>query len=153
MTIETFVGLLDGAKQTRRGWQARCPAHADKSPSLTICEGQDHRLLIHCFGGCTVTEICTALHLTLRDLFPNSEKPVSLARQERRLRRADRLLEERKEETRGAAIDVAREAEQLVKTAKGIDISRWSDAKLDQELDRIADAYDVLRREGVMYES
>ena len=40
MTIDRLVALLDAPRRTARGWQARCPAHADKSPSLSIQEGR-----------------------------------------------------------------------------------------------------------------
>lgn len=47
----------------------RCPAHEDRSPSLSVAEGRDGRALVHCFAGCTVEEVCRALDLTVRDLF------------------------------------------------------------------------------------
>lgn len=47
----------------------RCPAHADRSPSLSVAEGRDGRVLVHCFAGCSVEEVCRALGLTIRDLF------------------------------------------------------------------------------------
>jgi hypothetical protein len=31
-------------------WLARCPAHADKSPSLSIREPEPGLVLVHCFG-------------------------------------------------------------------------------------------------------
>ena len=46
MTIEYFLNLLENVKQTRCGWQARCPAHADRSPSLTIQDGEEGRILV-----------------------------------------------------------------------------------------------------------
>ena len=74
MTIESFLNLLENVKQTRRGWQARCPAHADRSPSLTIQDGEEGRILVHCFAGCTPKEICSALHVHVRDLFQDAER-------------------------------------------------------------------------------
>lgn len=74
MTIEYFLNLLENVKQTRRGWQARCPAHADRSPSLTIQDGEEGRILVHCFAGCTPKEICSALHVHVRDLFQDAER-------------------------------------------------------------------------------
>lgn len=50
-------------------WEARCPAHDDRSPSLTVAAGGDGRVLIHCHAGCAVEEIAAALGLTLADLF------------------------------------------------------------------------------------
>src|SRR5262245_22947372 len=31
------------------GWMARCPAHNDRTPSLSISEGDDGKVLVHCF--------------------------------------------------------------------------------------------------------
>lgn len=72
MKIEEFVSRLNGVKQTGRGqWLARCPAHEDRSPSLSIAGGDDGRVLVKCFAGCDVHEIATAVGLTVSDLFPD----------------------------------------------------------------------------------
>jgi len=63
------------AKATGGGFIARCPAHDDRSPSLSIREGQDGRVLLKCFAGCEPDAIAGALGLTLRDLFA-SDAPV-----------------------------------------------------------------------------
>lgn len=52
------------------GYQMLCPAHNDNRPSLSIKEGDDGRILLYCFGGCSVQEICSALGVHVRDLFP-----------------------------------------------------------------------------------
>ena len=49
-------------------WMACCPAHQDKSPSLAISEADD-KVLIHCFAGCTIEDVTTAIGLNLSDLF------------------------------------------------------------------------------------
>lgn len=50
-----------------------CPtanhAHGDRSASLSISEGRDGRVLLHCFAGCTVEQICAATNLKVSDLF------------------------------------------------------------------------------------
>jgi putative DNA primase/helicase len=43
------------------GWIARCPAHRDLTPSLSITETADGRLLLHCFAGCSWRAIRDAL--------------------------------------------------------------------------------------------
>lgn len=52
-------------------YTCRCPAHADKGPSLSIAEASDGRILMHCFAGCSVTDVCAAVGLSLDDLFPD----------------------------------------------------------------------------------
>lgn len=49
----------------------RCPAHDDTSPSLSINEGQDGRILVKCHAGCSVDSVVTALGLSTGDLFAN----------------------------------------------------------------------------------
>jgi hypothetical protein len=70
MTTETFAHLLEARRAGRGRWQARCPAHRDRHPSLSIREGRGGRVLLHCFAGCDLSEILTALCLGKRHLFP-----------------------------------------------------------------------------------
>jgi hypothetical protein len=71
MSADLLLSLLDKVKPTGKDrYQARCPAHADKGPSLSIREMDDGRVLVHCFAGCTVYEIVQAVGLELSDLFP-----------------------------------------------------------------------------------
>jgi hypothetical protein len=72
MQIETILSQL---KKVRKGfhagtWQACCPAHQDKSPSLALRQLDDGRVLLHCFSGCNVGEVLAALGLKIEDLFP-----------------------------------------------------------------------------------
>jgi hypothetical protein len=69
--IENILNRLTKVKQSGKGrWMASCPSHEDKSPSLSVRELDDGRILMHCFGGCNVGEVLGALSLTLEDLFP-----------------------------------------------------------------------------------
>ena len=71
MSADTLLSCLDRVRKTKPDtWQACCPAHADKSPSLSIRELADGRVLVHCFGGCSVEEVLGAVGLTFDDLFP-----------------------------------------------------------------------------------
>ena len=66
-----LLDRLEAVKQTGPGrWLARCPAHPDKSPSLTICETDQRMTLIHCFAGCEPGDVLAAIGLTMSDLFP-----------------------------------------------------------------------------------
>lgn len=80
--IEDLLSRLDGVKKTGRdSWMAKCCAHDDKSPSMTIREMPDGRILIHCFAGCSVVEILSSIGLDFDALFP--EPPVEFAKSER----------------------------------------------------------------------
>jgi hypothetical protein len=71
MTVADLVRRLD-AKKSGKGWKAKCPAHDDDRPSLSISEGHNGCILINCLAGCSLDEILAALGLTKRDLFPDS---------------------------------------------------------------------------------
>lgn len=75
MTVDALLSRLDGVKQRGAGrWMAKCPAHDDHGPSLSIRELDDGRILLHDFGqGCTAEAIVAAIGLTLEDLFPPRE--------------------------------------------------------------------------------
>jgi hypothetical protein len=60
------------AREGPSGWQARCPAHDDRAPSLSLREGRDGRALLHCHAGCETKAVLAALHLRFSDLFPDS---------------------------------------------------------------------------------
>lgn len=73
MNIEILLARLDGVRSRGAGkFSARCPAHQDNSPSLSIREGID-RILLHCFAGCQPEEIVVALGLEMRDLFTDTQ--------------------------------------------------------------------------------
>lgn len=71
MTADTLLSRLEKVKRTGQNrWQACCPAHPDRRPSLHIRETDDGRVLVHCFTGCDVHSIVAAVGLELTDLFP-----------------------------------------------------------------------------------
>jgi hypothetical protein len=74
MTAATkLLDRLNRVRQTGPGrWLACCPAHADRSPSLSIREIDD-RVLVYDFAGCEVGAVLAAVGLQLCDLF---EKPL-----------------------------------------------------------------------------
>lgn len=66
-----LLSRLDGVRRTGDGrWIARCPAHDDSSPSLSVRELDDGRILVHCFTGCATADVVAAVRLSLADLFP-----------------------------------------------------------------------------------
>jgi hypothetical protein len=71
MTAEVLLSRLDGVKKTAPGcWLARCPAHSDRTASLSIRETDEGRTLAHCFAGCDISEVIAAAGLTMDALFP-----------------------------------------------------------------------------------
>lgn len=71
MIADKLLSQLHKVKRTgRESWVACCPAHSDKTPSMTITEKDDGRVLLHCFAGCSVDSILGAVGLTFDDLYP-----------------------------------------------------------------------------------
>ena len=60
-TASQIAFSLDKGRRVREGeYLACCPAHQDKSPSLSISEKSD-RTLVHCFSGCPQGDVIDAL--------------------------------------------------------------------------------------------
>ena len=59
----------EGSKQ----WNAQCPAHDDRSPSLRISEGEAGKVLLHCNAGCSFREIIDALGLKEEEMFQENK--------------------------------------------------------------------------------
>jgi hypothetical protein len=71
MTAEVLLSKLDKVRKTGPdSWVACCPAHQDKSPSMTVKDLPDGRVLIHCFAECATAEILGAVGLGFDALFP-----------------------------------------------------------------------------------
>jgi hypothetical protein len=80
MTVDNLLARLDKVKQTGNGrWLACCPAHDDRSPSLTIRQTDDGTVLVKCWSGCGAADVVQAVGLSLKDLFqdrPNFRTPM-----------------------------------------------------------------------------
>lgn len=102
-----LLDRLERAKQTSPGrWLARCPAHEDRGPSLSIRELDDGRLLLNDFGGCGTSDVLAALGLTFSDLYPERLPGNGYAPSHSRIPARD-LLEVISEETGVVAIVAA----------------------------------------------
>lgn len=67
--VARVLSLLPGARKQGEQWMARCPAHDDRNPSLSIKQGDDGRALLYCHAGCATAAIVSALNLEERELF------------------------------------------------------------------------------------
>ncbi len=75
----TLLARLDGARQVGPDrWSAKCPAHEDRTPSLSIRITDEH-ILLFCHAGCEVSAILTALGLGWRDICPEPAIPYQQA--------------------------------------------------------------------------
>lgn len=98
MNAEAIADLLHARRTSAGRWQAKCPAHDDRWPSLSIRDWQDGRVLVHCFAGCSPDSILRALRLTWPDV---NGKPLSP--EQRRQAAAQRAQREASERARRQA--------------------------------------------------
>jgi hypothetical protein len=149
MTAAELVGSLESVRA--RGpnkWSAKCPAHADKSPSLTVAEGEKG-VLLKCWAGCSLEEITRTLGLTVKDLFFDALSTDPHQRREAMRQRAQaQAARQAAHDAEGRRLDTLRQAEQLIQSARGISIEGWSHDTLHAELNRLGTAYALVDSEG-----
>jgi len=77
VVLDRLAQKTGGKRATRAGdgYVSRCPAHDDQNPSLSVRAGDDGRVLVHCFSGCSSQQVVDALGMTMTDLFPSSSAP------------------------------------------------------------------------------
>jgi putative DNA primase/helicase len=56
----TAIAKALGGRPVGNGWQAHCPAHDDRDPSLSI-DVRGGKVLVHCHAGCRQAEVLAAL--------------------------------------------------------------------------------------------
>jgi putative DNA primase/helicase len=60
-TIGRSIAKALGGRKVGCGWMARCPAHHDRMPSLSICDADDGKVMVHCHAGCDQRRIIAVL--------------------------------------------------------------------------------------------
>ena len=148
MTVDVLLTQLDRVRA--RGtdkWQARCPAHSDRSPSLSLRLAEDGRVLVHCFSGCTVEEICAALSIRVAELFPADPQ------QNPRRKRTKLLPKPWRYDWRQTASNFQFFADMLwlrscsvLEAARGLNTQGWTDDDLDMAMNAVSRAYADLER-------
>ena len=63
-----ILDQLKGVRQSRNGWEAKCPAHDDAHCSLSVAH-RDGKWLLNCHAGCSIDAIVSALGIQRSDLF------------------------------------------------------------------------------------
>jgi putative DNA primase/helicase len=60
MNAETIAIAIDG-KRVGSGWMARCPAHRDRTPSMSLADGDTGSVVVCCHAGCSQDAVIAAL--------------------------------------------------------------------------------------------
>lgn len=135
---------LEKSRKTGKGYIAKCPAHADRSASLSLAEGTDGRVLLHCFAGCPAAAVLGSIGLSLADLYPRVIT-TNMGPVERR-----ELRQRAVESNWRAAVNVLQFEVAIVELAAGQLLRNeqldWDDfARLATAAERIRDARQVLQ--------
>ena len=70
LNVDLILNRLEGvAARGSNQWIARCPAHEDRHPSLSITDAGD-KLLLKCFAECETAAVLAAIGLDWSDLYP-----------------------------------------------------------------------------------
>lgn len=72
--LSRVLARLEGVRKQGSQFVAHCPAHDDATPSLSIREADDGRVLVHCHARCTYTEIIAAIGIKPSETFASSDR-------------------------------------------------------------------------------
>ncbi|MCB1599317.1 MAG: hypothetical protein R3F18_18350 [Lysobacterales bacterium] len=75
--LELLLSRLERVRKAGAGWTARCPAHEDRTASLSVAMGREGKLVLHCFAMCSIHDVLGSIGLTVADLFPRRLKDVT----------------------------------------------------------------------------
>ena len=70
---EQILSRLDRVKGNGTKFRAKCPVreHSSGNNTLSLLFNDDGRILIHCHAGCEVSDVLSAIGLSLSDLYPD----------------------------------------------------------------------------------
>jgi hypothetical protein len=92
--IQALIDRLDKVRETGRDrYIAKCPAHDDGDPSLSIRQLPDSRILLKCFAGCGAVDILNSLGLNWQSLMPDDGLYEPIAESRERAARSDLMVE------------------------------------------------------------
>lgn len=141
--VDALLSRLDRVQPGAHGWRADCPTGHKARGTLSIAQGDDGRVLLHCFAGCSTADVLGALGLTLADLMP-----VRLRDESPEARRAARERFKLASVAAAAGV-IAREADLVLiaagDAAQGIPLTDADFARLAEGVERLHAAREVLQ--------
>nr|WP_320010551.1 DUF3631 domain-containing protein [uncultured Desulfobulbus sp.] len=69
--VDRIAEALGGKQKPGGGWTCHCPAHDDTNPSLSVDLGDNGKVVVKCWAGCSQEEVISALQI--RGLWPEHE--------------------------------------------------------------------------------
>jgi putative DNA primase/helicase len=67
--LEKVLAAIGNHNRSGESYTARCAAHEDHTPSLSVSTAEDGKVLLKCHAGCPTEAVVKALGLEMRDLF------------------------------------------------------------------------------------
>ncbi len=93
VTAESIYSILGGEPKANGGYMCHCPAHDDKTPSLSVDDGKNGLTLVKCMAGCSQEAVIEALKARVAwydtkggSTHTESRKPVQTTSEEREKR-------------------------------------------------------------------
>jgi hypothetical protein len=115
--LSELISRLDGVRRiTDSRYMAKCPAHSDGDPSLSIKQLPDSRILIKCFAGCGALEVLEVIGLDWGALMPDDGLYEPVADRREREARHDMIVD--------YLLTVQREGGRLSEEDKALILSR-----------------------------
>lgn len=68
VSMDRFLTKFNGVKKTGANWMAKCPAHDDQKPSLSIKQGREGGIVLFCHGGCETKNVLAAAGWSVADI-------------------------------------------------------------------------------------
>jgi len=145
MNAAELVLRLEAVRRGSAGYVARCPAHNDKNPSLSVRDGEQG-VLVKCWSGCDLREITAAVGLRIADLFydPKARSAHRLIPKPLKL---DRVALAFRVEL--AALDRRLRAERVLTAARNFNGATLTDEMRERLMAAVASAYRDFDRAGV----
>lgn len=121
MSAHDIVSRLDHCRKVGSDkWMARCPAHDDRGPSLSIKDAGDGRTLIHCFAGCGAIDVLAAIGMEPSDLYPPTDRNYHSTAKKKRELTVDELV-----------VEIGRADMRKGKRLEGKDLERFREALIN----------------------
>lgn len=75
ISLQSILSKAGSVRKVGDNWQAKCPAHEDNRASLSIGQGANGHILLHCHAGCSFEAIIAAWDLRAKELLPPRDTP------------------------------------------------------------------------------
>ena len=81
MIADALLSRLAHVRETgTMSWSARCPAHEDRNPSLSVTELAGDKVLVNCHAGCSIFAVVETVGLSMSDLYPPRDSGAKVSR-------------------------------------------------------------------------